>query len=462
VEGEALVNQAALTGEVESSHKRPGLTAFAGTTVEEGRLIVRTDRPADRTRLREIVRLIAESETLKAGIQARFERLSGALVPYSLFLSLFVLLITRDAQRAASALLVDYSCAIRISTPLAILSAIREGSRRNVLIKGGRPLEAIATADCLALDKTGTLTLATPSVAGVRAFDGWEEAEILRAAACLEEHFPHPVARAVVREAERRDLRHQEKHAEPEYILAHGISSRLDGRQIWVGSAHFVLDDQGAEAIPEVDAAARFEADRGRSLISLAVGGRVKGIVAIEDPIRPDAARTLASLAADGMGEIIILTGDGEKTALALTAELGVGVPRAGLLPADKARIIQELTASGRRVMFVGDGMNDSPALSAAGVGVSLKEGADLAKDVSGLLLLDGRLSGLVFARRLSRAALARIHRQFWFIMGLNSMLLALGLAGSISPWAASLLHNVGTLAVAGNSVRRLLPNEEE
>ncbi|MDR1535639.1 MAG: heavy metal translocating P-type ATPase [Planctomycetota bacterium] len=461
VAGEALVNQSTLTGESVPAPKRAGLSVFAGTVVEEGALTIRTDKPAEQTRLREIVRFIEESESLKAEVQSRAERLAESIVPYSLFLSLAVFAVSRDSARAAALLMVDYSCAIRLSSSMTIIAAIREGVGHGVLLKGGKYVEDAALVDCLALDKTGTLTLATPAVAGIRAFAGWGEEEALRTAACIEEHFPHPVARAVVREAERRRLRHREKHAEPEYIMAHGVASRLEGRDVLVGSAHFVLDDMGAEASAEAVEAARSEALLGRSILYLAVGGRVAGIIAIEDPVRPDAAGALAALAADGIGKIVILTGDGERTALAVTESLGLEAPRAELLPADKARIIREFREAGRRVMFVGDGVNDSPALSAANVGVSLKGGSDLAREVCGVLLLDGSLAGLLAARRLSRAALVRIDRQFWFIVGLNSLLLACGLYGGISPRFAAFFHNLGTLAVTANSIRRLLPEPE-
>ena len=458
VEGEALVSQAALTGESEPAHKGPGITVFAGTAVAEGMLVIRAEKPADATRLWEIVRFIEESESLKGETASRAEILADAIVPYSLMLALTVFLFTRNLDRVASVLVVDYSCAIRISAPLTMLSAIREGIRRGVLLKGGRQVEAAAQADCLALDKTGTLTLAEPSVAKIAALGDWTEAEILRTTACIEEHFPHPVAKAVVREAERRGLRHRERHAEPEYILAHGVVSRLDGERVLVGSAHFVLDDNNVPSDETIRAWEQDEAALARSILYLAVGGRIVGAISIEDPIRPEAALVLKGFVADGIKQIVVLTGDGERTAQAVAGKLGVPLPRSGLLPADKAEIIQELKRDGRKVLFVGDGVNDSPALSAADVGAAPRNGADIAREVAGILLLDESLSPLLDARLLSRAALRRVDRQFGFIIGVNSILIGLGLAGLLSPATASFLHNFATLAVTVNSLNRLLP----
>ena len=459
-EGEAMVNQSVLTGESEAAHKSPGLSVFAGTVIDEGNIVVRTEKTADRTRLRGIIAFIEESEALKADIQSKAERLADAIVPYSLFLSLAALVATRSPIRAAAVLMVDYSCAIRMSTPLAILSAISEGIKRGVLIKGGKYIEELALADSLVLDKTGTLTMSRPRVARVIPFDGWDAREALRVSACIEEHFPHPVARAVVRKAEADDLRHREKHAEPEYILAHGVASRLDGRQVLIGSGHFIFEDMKVPLTPQVEREAGAEAGLGRSLIYMAYDGRVAGMLAIEDPIRDDAAGTLAGLSANGIGRITMLTGDGERTARTVSERLGIGSFHANLLPVGKAALIRECRRAGGRVMFVGDGVNDSPALSAADVGVSLKDGADIAKEVAGVVLIDGNLSGLLAARLLSVAALKRINRQFGFIVAVNTALMIMGLAGGISPRLAALLHNLGTVLVTANSIRRLLPDD--
>ncbi|MCC8191122.1 MAG: heavy metal translocating P-type ATPase [Planctomycetes bacterium] len=461
-EGEAMVNQSLLTGESGAVHKQVGMTVFAGTVIDEGDLVVRVDKAADETRLQGIVAYIEESESLKAGVQSRAERMADAIVPYSLFLSLAILAITRNPVRASAVLMVDYSCAIRMATPLAILSALREGVHNGVLIKGGKYLESLAQADSLVVDKTGTLTESRPTVARVLAYAGWHEDEVLRTAACIEEHFPHPVGRAVVKSAERRRLRHRERHARPEYILAHGIVSTLDDRQILVGSAHFIFDDFGIPRLPEAELEAEHEARLGRSLLYIAYDGRLVGMLAIEDPIRNDARATLDALAATGLDHVTMLTGDGVRTARSVAATLGIGDYRSGLLPVDKAGIIADLQAEGRRVVFVGDGINDSPALSAADIGVSLKDGADIAKEVAGVVLVEGRLSSLVTARILSRMVLDRIDWQFGFIMGLNSLLIGLGLVGIISPRLAAVLHNFGTVLVTANAVKPLLPDMPE
>ncbi|MCD8350204.1 MAG: heavy metal translocating P-type ATPase [Planctomycetaceae bacterium] len=460
VEGEALVNQSVLTGESEAAHKAPGLSVFAGTVIDEGSVVIRVEKPADETRLQGIVKFIEESESLKAGVQSRAERMADGIVPYSLALALGILVLTRNPVRASAVLMVDYSCAIRMATPLTILSAIREGVRNGVLIKGGKYLEAMASADSLVVDKTGTLTRSKPSVARVVAFDGWNAMEVLRTAACIEEHFPHPVGRAVVRKAEQEDLHHRERHAKPEYILAHGIVSTLEDKQIVVGSAHFVFEDMRIPRRPEAEREAAVEAARGHSLLYIAYDGHLVGMLAIEDPIREDAPATLADLIAGGVRDVTMLTGDGERTAKAVAAELGIGSYRSGLLPVDKAGLINDMKARGRKVIFVGDGVNDSPALSAADVGISLKDGADIAKEVAGVVLVDGQLAGLATARTLSTLALDRINWQFGFIMGLNSLLIGMGLFGLITPRLAALLHNFGTVLVTANSVKALLPEE--
>ncbi len=460
-EGDALVNQSALTGESEPAHKTTGLSVFAGTVIDEGMLVVRVVKAAGQTRLQAIIEFIEQSESLKAGVQSKAERLADAIVPYSLLMSLAVLIATRNPARASAVLMVDYSCAIRMSTPLTILNAIQEGVKNGVLIKGGKYIEALATADSLVIDKTGTLTQSKPWVAKVIGFDGWSETEVLRTAACIEEHFPHPVGRAVVKKAESENLRHRERHARPEYILAHGIASRLGDKEILVGSAHFIFDDMRVELTDEVGREARAEADSGHSLLYMAYNGRLVGMLSIEDPVRPDAGDTIRGLRECGVRHIDMLTGDGERTAAAVAARLGIASFRSGLLPVQKADLIGGFRAEGRKVMFVGDGVNDSPALSAADVGVSLKDGADLAKEVAGVVLVDGRLSDLVTARALSSRALARINRQFGFIMGINSVLIGFGLFGAITPRLAAVLHNLGTVAVTANSIRKLLPDEE-
>ncbi len=459
VEGDALINQSVLTGESEAAHKCPGLSVFAGTVIDEGSIVVRVVKTANDTRLQGIVSFIEESEALKAGVQSRAERMADAIVPYNLLLALAVMAITRNPLRASAVLMVDYSCAIRMTTPLTILSAIREGVKSGVLIKGGKYIESLAHADSLVIDKTGTLTQSRPAVARVIPFAGWDATEVLRTAACIEEHFPHPVGRAVVKRAEQDNLRHRERHAKPEYILAHGIVSTLDGRKIIIGSAHFVFDDMHIARNEEAEREAAVEAEKGRSLLYMAHDGHLVGMLSVEDPIREDAQATLTALFEHGVEKVTMLTGDGERTAGAVARTLGIGEYRSGLLPVDKAEMIHGLQKQGRKVIFVGDGVNDSPALSAAEVGVSLKDGADIAKEVAGVVLVDGELSGLATARALSRQAMKRIDWQFGFILGLNSLLILFGLFGVIAPRLAALLHNLGTVLVTAHSVKKLLPD---
>ncbi len=458
VEGDAFINQSVLTGESEAAHKCPGLSVFAGTVIDEGDIVIRVEKTANDTRLQGIVTFIEQSEALKADVQSRAERMADAIVPYNLFLALAILAITRNPLRASAVLMVDYSCAIRMATPLTILSAIREGVKNGVLIKGGKYVESLAHADSLVIDKTGTLTQSRPAVARVIPFAGWNASEVLRTAACIEEHFPHPVGRAVVKRAERDNLRHRERHAKPEYILAHGIVSTLEGRKILIGSAHFVFDDMGIARNGEAEREAAVEAELGRSLLYMAHDGHLVGMLSVEDPIREDAQATLTALFDHGVESVTMLTGDGERTAGAVAKILGISQYHSGLLPVDKADLIHGLQKNGRKVIFVGDGVNDSPALSAAAVGVSLKDGADIAKEVAGVVLVDGQLSGLATARALSRQAMKRIDWQFGFILGLNSLLILFGLFGVIAPRLAALLHNLGTVLVTAHSVKKLLP----
>lgn len=457
VSGEALVNQASMTGEPLGVRRAEGSSVFAGTVVEEGELVIRATGVGDSTRLSRIVRFIEESEGRKADIQGRAERLADAAAPFSFLLAGLVWLITRNPTRAASVLLVDYSCALRLATPLAVLSAMREGAARGVLVKGGRFLETLAAADTVVFDKTGTLTRSRPHVVEVVPAHGHERGEVLRLAACLEEHFPHPVAGAVVRKAEEEKLRHAEEHSEVEYVVAHGVASHLHGKRALIGSRHYVCHDEGVN-MDEMDATIRAFADRGLSLLYVALDGRPAGIVGIEDPLRPEAPELVRRLRQEGM-RVLMLTGDDPRTA-AVAAQLGIEEYRAQVLPADKAEVIRALQAEGRTVIMLGDGINDSPALSAADVGISLRDGADLAREVADVVLADGRLSGLLTARELGRAALRRIHTNFGWIMTLNTLFLAAGLTGLIQPGLSAVLHNVTTVGVTLNAMRPMLPRQ--
>ncbi|HIU17719.1 MAG TPA: heavy metal translocating P-type ATPase [Candidatus Avidesulfovibrio excrementigallinarum] len=457
VDGEAMVNQASMTGEPLAVRRAPGAAVFAGTVVEEGVLHVRASRVGDETRLQQIARFIDESEALKAGIQGRYERLADMAVPFTFLLAAAVWMVTRNPLRASSVLLVDYSCALRLATPLAVLAAMREAVQNNVLIKGGRYIEALAEADTVVFDKTGTLTRALPRIERVVPVEGNRRDEILRLAACLEEHFPHPVARAVVRQAELEGLKHEEEHTEVQYVVAHGIASLWRGRQVLIGSRHFVEGDSGVDLSPlqtEIDALVA----EGFSLLYLAEGGRLAGVLGIADPLREESASVIRALHEEGIDHIVMLTGDDRRTAAAVAGALGIDEFRAQVLPADKAAIVRQLGAAGRKVMMIGDGLNDSPALSAASVGISLRDGADLAQEVANVVLLDSGLASLLLARRLARSALARIHSNFWITMLMNSLFLGGGLLGLLTPGRSALLHNATTLGIAVRAMRPLLP----
>lgn len=454
VEGEAMVNQSAMTGEAEPVHRTPGLSVYAGTAIEEGALVVRVTAFDSETRIHRIAEMIDESEDLKAAIQSRAEKMADAVVPYSFLLAGAVWFLTGDAVRASASLMVDYSCALKLSTPLIILSAMREGAKRGVLIRGGRFLEELSEADTVVFDKTGTLTVSTPTVVKVIAFEGFSRNDVLRTAACLEEHFPHSIARAVVKQAEQEHLAHREEHSTVEYAVAHGIASRIPGsdglpdEKILLGSAHFVLEDEGISC----NAAQRAVIDEMMKLYSvlfLARGNRLAGLLCIEDPLRPDAAATVKELRAAGIRRIAMLTGDNPLVAKNIARKLGIDEVRARLLPEDKTEAIRDMKRSGNRVLMVGDGINDAPGLAAANVGVTLGEGADIAQAVADVVLTGNRLSGIIDARQLGQETMKKIYRNYSFIIGANSLLMILGLGGMISPALAALLHNLTTTASA-------------
>jgi len=457
VEGEALVNQVSMTGEPLPVRRRGGGAVFAGTTVEEGEIVIRATKVGKGTRVQSIVHYIEESEASKAGIQGRAERLADSIVPFSFLLSALVFLITRDPIKAGNVLLVDYSCAIRLSTPLAVLSAMREGNEHGVLIKGGRYIEEIAAADTIVFDKTGTLTEARPQVAAVIPFGLFDRQEALRLAACLEEHFPHPVGRAVVNQAKKEGLHHEEEHAHVDYVVAHGISSTWRGQKVVLGSHHFVVEDEGIVLTETVRAASEAESAQGRSLLYLAVGGEMSALISIQDRLRPDVRETVAALKRDGLERVVMLTGDIEATAAALAREIGFEEYRSHLLPDQKAVFVEEMVQSGRKVIMVGDGLNDSAALSRANVGISMNDSSALAKDVANVLLLNGRLDQLCTSRLLSERVMRRIRSNYWLIVSLNSVFLGLGLFGLAGPALTALMHNATTAWVAWRGTRPYL-----
>ncbi|MCR5171026.1 MAG: heavy metal translocating P-type ATPase [Desulfovibrio sp.] len=454
--GEAVVNQASMTGEPIGVSRGPGETVFAGTVVEEGELRIRTVKVAGETRLRQIAAFIEASETLKAGVQARYERMADMAVPFTFGLAGLVWLFTRNLVRASSVLLVDYSCALKLTTPLAVLAGMREGAQNGVVVKGGRFFEALRDVDTVVCDKTGTLTNAEPRVAEIVAVDGFEPGDVLRAMACLEEHFPHPVARAVVRAAEERGLGHPEEHGEVQYVVAHGVASLLHGKKVVVGSRHYLECDEGVD-LSQLDAAVETQIALGRSLLYVAVGGRAAGLLAIEDPPRPEAPQVVQALKDIGVSRIVMMTGDDERTAKAVAERLGIAEYRAQVLPKDKADVVAGLEAEGRCVLMVGDGVNDAPALSASSVGVAMCDGTDLARGVANVLLTRPSLDGLVTAKLLGTRVMARIHSNFVCTMLFNSLFLAGGVFQLLSPSASAFLHNMTTMALAARAMRRTL-----
>ena len=456
-EGEVMVNQAALTGEPEPAAKRPGAAVYAGTVVEEGECVLTVTQQQGESRYDKIVSMIEHSERLKSTAESKAANLADRLVPYTLAGSVLSLLLTRNVTRALSVLMVDFSCALKLAMPLAVLSAMREAGSCHITVKGGKYLEAAANADTVVFDKTGTLTRACPEVARVIPFGGRSEEEVLRLAACLEEHFPHSMANAVVRAAQRRGLSHAEMHSQVEYLVAHGISSAVDGQRVLIGSAHFVFEDEGC-VIPEQERG-RFEAlPDSYSHLYLAVGGELAGVICIADPLRPEAREALAALRELGVTRLVMLTGDSARTAAAIAAQVGVDEFHAEVLPEDKARFVEEQRAAGRTVMMIGDGINDSPALSAANVGVAIRDGAAIAREIADVTISARSLFELATLRRLSRALMERISANYRFVIAFNGALIGLGVAGVLPPAASAMLHNLSTLGVSLRSMTDLLP----
>lgn len=459
VKGQAMVNQATMTGEAEPVLKEKDSTVYAGTVVEEGALYIKVLAFSGDTRIQKIVEMIDRSENLKADIQSQAEVMADRIVPYSFLLSGVVLALTGNITKAVSVLMVDYSCAIKLSTPIAVISAMREAAGHQVMVKGGKYLEAMALADTIIFDKTGTLTLASPKVTKIIPFGKFTRERVLKTAACLEEHFPHSIARAIVKQAMEEGLKHREDHAEVQYVVAHGISSMLRGKRALIGSYHFIVDDEGVAVSPEEMAIIRAE-NEGRSMIYLAIDERLAGVICIEDPVRQEAGRVIHELRQLGVEQVVMLTGDGEASAAKVASELGIDHFKAQILPEYKAKTVEKLKAEGHRVIMVGDGINDSPALAAADVSIAMKDASDIAQEVADITLISGALDELVLMRRLSQKMLAKIDTQYRLIIGINSSLLALGLFGAITPATSALLHNLSTLAISVNAMRPCLPKE--
>ena len=455
LEGEVTVNQASLTGESIPVPKRPGGAVYAGTVVEEGECVLEVKQASGQSRYDQIVHMIEQSEQMKSEAESKAANLADKLVPYTFAGSLLSFALTRNVTRALSVLMVDFSCALKLAMPLAVLSAMREAGRAHITVKGGKFLEAVAAADTIVFDKTGTLTHACPRVAQVVSFGTKEEAEMLRLAACLEEHFPHSMANAVVEEAKRRGLRHEEYHSKVEYLVAHGIASTVDGERVLIGSAHFVFEDEGC-VIPEGEQE-RFDAlPPEYSHLYLAVGGQLAAVICISDPLREEAKEALSALRTLGITSTVMLTGDSYRTAAAIAAQVGVDDFRAGVLPADKAEYVARLRREGHTVLMVGDGINDSPALSEADAGIAISDGAAIAREIADITIAADSLWELVELRRIAMALMARIHSNYRFVIGFNGTLIALGVAGVLPPATSATLHNLSTLGVSLRSMGRL------
>ena len=454
-QGEATINQASLTGESVPVAKRPGSAVYAGTVVEEGECILDVKQASGQGRYDQIVEMIQRSEQMKSATEAKASNLADTLVPFTFAGSLLSFALTRNVTRALSVLMVDFSCALKLAMPLAVLSAMREAGREHITVKGGKVLEAVAKADTIVFDKTGTLTHACPRVAEVVPFNGKDEAEMLRLAACLEEHFPHSMANAVVEEARRRGLRHEERHATVEYLVAHGIASSVDGEQVRIGSAHFILEDEQC-VIPE-DEQAKFDAlSPAFSQLYLAIDGVLSAVICISDPLREEAKDVLSALRGLGVKNAVMLTGDSPRTAAAIAEQLGVDDFRAGVLPSDKADYVAALRREGHTVLMVGDGINDSPALSEADAGIAISDGAAIAREIADITIAADSLWELVRLRQLAMALLHRIQNNYRFVIGFNGALIGLGVAGVLPPATSAMLHNLSTLAVSLHSMSAL------
>ena len=454
-QGEATINQASLTGESVPVAKRPGSAVYAGTVVEEGECILDVKQASGQGRYDQIVEMIQRSEQMKSATEAKASNLADTLVPFTFAGSLLSFALTRNVTRALSVLMVDFSCALKLAMPLAVLSAMREAGREHITVKGGKFLEAVAKADTIVFDKTGTLTHACPRVAEVVPFNGKDEAEMLRLAACLEEHFPHSMANAVVEEARRRGLRHEERHATVEYLVAHGIASSVDREQVRIGSAHFIFEDEQC-VIPE-DEQAKFDAlSPAFSQLYLAIDGVLSAVICISDPLREEAKDVLSALRSLGVKNAVMLTGDSPRTAAAIAEQLGVDDFRAGVLPSDKADYVAALRREGHTVLMVGDGINDSPALSEADAGIAISDGAAIAREIADITIAADSLWELVRLRQLSMALLHRIQNNYRFVIGFNGALIGLGVAGVLPPATSAMLHNLSTLAVSLHSMSAL------
>ena len=457
LEGEAMVNQAALTGEAMPVRKAEGSTLYAGTVVEEGECVFIAKAEGGSNRYDKIVAMIEESEKLKSSTENRALVLADKLVPWCLGATVVTYLLTRNATRAISCLMVDFSCALKLSMPLAVLSAMRECGSYHITVKGGKYLEALSQADTIVFDKTGTLTRATPQVVEVVPFSGCNEREVLQLAACLEEHFPHSMANAVVRAAKERGISHEEMHSEVEYIVAHGIASRVGGQRVVIGSHHFVFEDEKC-TIPTAEQQ-KFDALKpAYSHLYMAASGQLVGVICISDPLRPEAAAVLNGLRALGIKNTVMMTGDSERTAAAIAKQVGVDRFFAEVLPEDKANFVQQAKAEGHTVVMIGDGINDSPALSAADIGIAINSGAAIAREIADVTIKADSLEELVALKAIANSLQKRVHANYRFVLTFNSALIALGALGILQPASSAMLHNLSTIGISLKSMTNLLP----
>ena len=454
--GEAMVNQASMTGEAVPVKKTAESYVYAGTVVEEGELIICVKAVSKATRFEKIVTMIEESEKLKSNLESHADHLADQLVPYTLAGTILTWLLTRDVTKALAVLMVDFSCALKLAIPISVLSAIREAGAHNITVKGGKYMEAAANATTIVFDKTGTLTEARPTVRKVVSFCEQSEDELLRMAACLEEHFPHSMAKAVVEAARKRGLEHEEMHSKVNYIVAHGISSTIEGKRVVIGSHHFVFEDEKCsvrepwirqfETLPEEC-----------SLLYLAIEHELAAVVCIEDPLRKEAADVVRALKATGLEKVVMMTGDSEKTAASVARRVGVDAYYSEVLPEDKAKFVEQERASGRTVIMIGDGINDSPALSAANVGIAIRDGAQIAQEIADITISAENLWEIVMLRRLSEALMRRIQKNYRSIVGINATLILLGVTGILQPTTSALLHNMSTLTISLTNMKNLL-----
>ena len=455
-EGEAMVNQASLTGESEPVRKYIESTVYAGTVVEEGELTIRVKETNGSSKFDKIVTMIEESEKLKSGLESKAEHLADRLVPYTLLGTGITYLLTRNITKAISVLMVDFSCALKLAMPISVLSAIREASNYHVTVKGGRYLEAMAEADTIVFDKTGTLTKAQPTVKQVVAFNGMSENELLRIAACLEEHFPHSMAKAVVQAAIDRHLVHEELHSKVEYIVAHGISSKINDKKVVIGSYHFVFEDEKC-AVPDGMMEEFDKLPSECSHLFMAIDHELAAVICIEDPLREEAAAVVRKLKETGISKVVMMTGDSDRTAKAIAARVGVDEYYSEVLPEDKASFVEEEKKAGRKVIMIGDGINDSPALSAADIGIAISDGAEIAREIADITVGADSLNELVTLKLISDGLMKRIHKNYRFIVGFNTGLIVLGVAGILQPATSALLHNTSTLMIGLKSMQDIL-----